>query len=163
MIASSYSAPTARTYTGGRALRRGRPAEHDAPVAYLAPPWFTRKIFNPLAVRFGIMGTEALVVPGRRTGRPMRVPVIPVDHAGTRYVVSTRGESDWVRNLRASLSGELVRRGRTQRFAASELPVEERPPVIATYRAKAGREVDRYFNKLPDPADHPVFRIDAEG
>jgi hypothetical protein len=43
---------------------------------------------------------------------------------------------------------------------AVELPVEERPPVIAAYRAKAGREVDRYFTQLPEPADHPVFRLE---
>jgi deazaflavin-dependent oxidoreductase (nitroreductase family) len=131
-------------------------------VAYLAPPWFTRKVFNPLAMRFGVMGSEAVIVPGRRTGRPMRVPVIPVEHGGARYLVSTRGESDWVRNLRAAGGGELSRRGHTHRFAADEIAVADRPPVIDAYRRKVGREVNRYFERLPDPADHPVFLIDAE-
>ena len=132
------------------------------PVAYLAPPWFTRKVFNPLAMRFGMMGSEAVIVPGRRTGRPMRVPVIPVEHGGARYLVSTRGESDWVKNLRAAGGGELSRRGHAHRFAADEIAVADRPPVIDAYRKKVGREVNRYFEKLPDPADHPVFLIDAE-
>jgi deazaflavin-dependent oxidoreductase (nitroreductase family) len=131
-------------------------------VAYLAPPWITRKVFNPLAMRLGLMGTEAITVAGRRTGRPMRVPVIPVEHGGERYLVSTRGESDWVKNLRAAGGGELSRRGHGHRFAADEIPVAERPPVIEAYRKKVGREVERYFAKLPDPADHPVFLIDAE-
>ena len=72
--------------------------------------------------------------------------------------MSTRGESDWVKNLRAAGGGELRRKGQAEKVRAVELPVEERPPVIAAYRAKAGREVDTYFKKLPDPADHPVFR-----
>lgn len=131
-------------------------------MAYLAPPWFTRKVFNPLAMRFGMMGSETVTVPGRRSGRPLRVPVIPVEHGGARYLVSTRGESDWVKNLRAARGGELTRRGHTHRFAADEIPVADRPPVIAAYREKAGREVNRYFDRLPDPADHPVFLIDAE-
>jgi deazaflavin-dependent oxidoreductase (nitroreductase family) len=131
-------------------------------VAYLAPPWFTRKVFNPLAMRLGIMGSEAITVPGRRTGRPMRVPVIPVEHDGARYLVSTRGESDWVRNLRAAGGGELARRRHTRRFAADEIAIADRPPVLQAYRKKVGREVERYFAKLPDPADHPVFLIDAE-
>lgn len=131
-------------------------------MAYLAPPWFTRKVFNPIAMRLGLMGTEAVTVAGRRTGRPMRVPVIPVELGGARYLVSTRGESDWVRNLRAAGGGELSRRGQIHRFAADEIPVAERRPVIDAYRKKVGREVERYFARLPDPADHPVFVIDAE-
>lgn len=126
-------------------------------MAYLAPPWFTRRVFNPIAMRLGISGTTALTVPGRRSGRPMRVPVIPVEHDGARYVVSTRGEADWVRNLRASGRGELG----SEAVRATELPVDQRPPVIAAYRAKAGRSVAGYWAKLPDPADHPVFRLDA--
>lgn len=132
-------------------------------MAYLAPNWFTRKVFNPMAMRLGIMGTEMLTVQGRQSGRPMRVPVIPVDHDGARYIVSTRGESDWVKNLRAARGGQLTRRGRTHAFAADELRVDARPPVIAAYRERVGREVERYFDRLPDPADHPVFLVDAEG
>jgi deazaflavin-dependent oxidoreductase (nitroreductase family) len=133
------------------------------PVAYLAPPWLTRRVFNPLAMRLGISGVQTITVQGRRSGEPMRVPVIPVEHAGARYLVSTRGESDWVRNLRAAGGGELTRRGRAQRFSADEVPVADRPPVIAAYRAKVGRQVEGYWKALPDPADHPVFLIDAEG
>ena len=126
-------------------------------MAYLAPPWFTRKVFNPIAMRLGISGTKALTVPGRRSGRPMSVPVIPVEHDGARYVVSTRGEADWVRNLRASGRGELG----SEPVRATELPLDRRPPVIEAYRAKAGHTVAGYWAKLPDPADHPVFRLDA--
>ena len=56
-----------------------------------------------------------------------------------RYVVSTRGESDWVRNARRSGYVELRERGRSQRFAAVEVAVAERGSIIDAYRAKAGR------------------------
>ena len=129
-------------------------------MAYLKPPAFQRKVFNKLAMLTGIMGTQTLEVTGRRSGKKMTVPVIPVEYGDARYVVSTRGESKWVKNLRAA-SGECTIRGRgkNETLLATEIPVEERPPVIEAYKKKAGREVNQYFAKLPDPSDHPTFRI----
>ena len=37
-------------------------------MAYRKPPFFVRRIFNPIAMRFGIGGTEPLAVRARRTG-----------------------------------------------------------------------------------------------
>jgi deazaflavin-dependent oxidoreductase (nitroreductase family) len=118
-------------------------------------------VFNPLAMRFGISGARALALRGRRSGRELRVPVIPVDHGGDRYLVSVRGESHWVRNLRAAGAGELQGKDGAEPFRATEVPVEERPPIIAAYREVAGRSVGPYWKKLPEPADHPVFRLEA--
>ena len=132
-------------------------------MAYLKPPTLTRKVFNPIALRLGAFGTEGLVVRRRRTGEPQRVPVIPVEVDGVPYVVSTRGESDWVRNLRAAGRCEIATRGATRGFRAVELPLEERAPIIDAYRAKAGRTVETYWKQLPDPSDHPVFRLEPEG
>ena len=130
-------------------------------MAYLKPPVFVRHVFNPLAMRSGLGGSSTLVVARRRSGEEQRVPVIPVEHAGARYLVSTRGESDWVRNLRAAGgAGELRDRTGPQPFRATELPLQERAPIIAAYRSKAGKAVAGYWKKLPDPTDHPVFRID---
>ena len=130
-------------------------------MAYLKPPLFVRRVFNPLAMRLGISGTATLSVPTRSAGRRQKVPVIPAHHDGGRYLVSTRGESDWVRNLRAAGGrADLRTGGATEAVGTVELPVEQRPPIIAAYRRAAGRTVDSYFVKLPDPADHPVFRIE---
>jgi deazaflavin-dependent oxidoreductase (nitroreductase family) len=130
-------------------------------VAYQRPAWFTRKVFNPLAMATGISGTCRLVTPGRRSGEPKQVPVIPVEHEGARYIVSTRGDSDWVRNARGSGTVELrCRRGGSGRFRAVEVPVEQRAPIIAAYRARAGREVEVYWRRRPDAADHPTFRLE---
>lgn len=129
-------------------------------MAYLKPPAVTRKLFNPLAMRLGIGGSATLAVPRRRSGTTQLVPVIPVEHAGARYVVSTRGESEWVKNARRAAAVELRVRGHSERFTAVELPVAERGPVLDAYRAKAGRMVETYWKRLPDPADHPTFRLD---
>jgi hypothetical protein len=32
--------------------------------------------------------------------------------------------------------------------------------VVAAYRAKLGPTVDRYFEEIPDPGDHPVFMLE---
>jgi deazaflavin-dependent oxidoreductase (nitroreductase family) len=128
-------------------------------MAYLKPPAFTSKVFNPIASKLGLSGSAELVVLGRRTGQPRSVPVIPVELAGTLYAVSTRGESEWVRNLRASGSCELRGRHHAGRYTAVELPVGERAPVLAAYRTKAGGMVKGYFSSLPDEGDHPVFRL----
>lgn len=125
-------------------------------MAYLKPALFAKRVFNPIALRFGLGGAEGLVVRGRTTRQPQRVPVIPVEHEGERYLVSTRGESEWVRNIRAAAGGEID----GQAFRAVEIPVEQREPIIAAYREVAGKTVAGYWKKLPDPADHPVFRID---
>ena len=113
-------------------------------MAYLKPPLFQRRTLNSRAAI-------------RRSSQTRTVPVIPVEHDGARYLVSARGEAGWVLNLRAAgNTGEL----KGERFQATELPVEERGPIIEKYRQTAGKMVDGYWKKLPDPVDHPVFRLD---
>lgn len=129
-------------------------------MAYRKPPAFVRKVFNPIAMKLGLRGTETLVVAGRRTGTERPVPVIPVELEGARYLVSPRGETDWVQNLRAAGEGELRSKRGTQRFRAIEVPAADRPRVLMTYRQVTGRAVKSHFESLPDPDDHPVFRID---
>ncbi len=128
-------------------------------MAYLAPPFLVRKVFNRLALATGVNGSEALTVVGRRTGEPRRVPVIPVDVDGTAHLVSTRGESDWVRNVRAAGRVTIGSGKRARTVSATEVPVAQRGPVVEAYRAKAGKAVQTYWAKLPDDADHPVFRL----
>lgn len=131
-----------------------------AAMAYLKPPAFQRLLFNKLAMRFGFGGSQTLVTTGRKSGKPVSIPVVPVTVRGQKYLVSTRGEAFWVKNLRASGAGELRAKGKVERFQATEVPIAERPPIIEAYRPVAGRVVEGYFKQLPDPADHPVFRLD---
>ena len=128
-------------------------------MAYLKPPWFTAKVFNTVAMACGVAGAETLTVTRRSGVHHQQIPVITVDVDGTKYLVSTRGESDWVRNVRANPTVTLTTQAGAVHFVSKEIPVDQREPVLAAYRAKAGKTVEGYFKKLPDPADHPVFTL----
>jgi hypothetical protein len=124
-------------------------------MAYLKPPWFTVAVFNKIAMATGMSHSEKLTVTRRRSKQPQEIPVIPVDVGGTKYVVSTRGESDWVKNLRADANAKIGSRA----YVAREIPERDRLPILTAYREKAGRSVEGYFRKLPREADHPVFVV----
>jgi deazaflavin-dependent oxidoreductase (nitroreductase family) len=125
---------------------------------YLRPGWLLRRVANPLIARLGM--APVLAVRGRKTGRWHTVPVNVLEYGGQRYLVAPRGETDWVRNLRAAGGGELRWRGRVERFRAVEVPDAEKPPLIEAYLQRWGAQVRAQFAALPDPADHPVFRLE---
>ena len=127
-------------------------------MAYLKPPWFVRKIFNRVAMATGVGNSQTLTVTKRVSKQPQQIPVVVPEVGGVKYLVSTRGESDWVRNVRAD---PRVTLGSVQ-YAAVEIPVAERSRVIAAYRRLAGKAVDGYWRQLPDDADHPVFALTAQ-
>jgi deazaflavin-dependent oxidoreductase (nitroreductase family) len=111
-------------------------------------------------MRLGVATT--LVVKGRHTGVVRRTPVKVLEHHGARYLVSPRGETEWVKNLRASGEGHLRRWGSEKPFRALELPEGERRPIIEEYKRRYGaiQFIGEHFRIRPDPADHPVFRIE---
>lgn len=125
--------------------------------AYLRPGRLVTTVVNPLLMRLG--GATTLAVRGRTSGQWRTVPVNVLELSGRRYLVSPRGETQWVRNLRSAGGGELRRRGGVEPFTAVEVPVADRPAVIAAYRARWDRQVEKFFAQLPDPADHPVFLV----
>ncbi len=124
---------------------------------YVPSRFFMRHVVNPLTLW---LGGPTLTVRGRRTGRPIRTPVPTLEFEAARYLVSGGGETHWVRNLRTAGRGEL-RRGRTHEpFRAVEVGGDEHDRVVAAYRAHMGWRAREFFAALPDPADHPVFRIE---
>ncbi len=120
-----------------------------------------RRVANPVWLRVGI--SSELQVTGRRTGAPVRVTVVPVEVEGRQYVVSFAGTSHWVRNLRASTSCGLRRKGRPGTFIATEIAGPERDAAIAAYRARLPGPFRRDFDRRPAADDHPVFRVDRTG
>ena len=126
---------------------------------YLKPGRLIRRVANPLVRRLGVVPT--LAVRGRRSGRWREVPVNVLELDGARYLVAPRGETEWARNLRAAGGGEPRRRGRVEPFRAREIGDDEKPRIIHAYLERWGARVGGQFAALPDPADHPVFRIEA--
>jgi hypothetical protein len=74
------------------------------------------------------------------------------------------GDTEWSRNLRVAGSGRLTQRGRVEDFTAVEVPAAQRPPLIDAYLQKFGTlpTVGSTLRTLPDPADHPTFRITGD-
>jgi deazaflavin-dependent oxidoreductase (nitroreductase family) len=106
----------------------------DRRPRYLKPGWLTSRVLNPLFMRLGTIPT--LAVRGRTSGEWRTVPVNVLELDGQRYLVAPRGDTQWVRNLRATGRGELRLRGRVEPFRATEIPDNEKPRVIEAYLAR---------------------------
>lgn len=106
------------------------------------------------------LGGPTLTVIDEETGHPLSLPVATVELDGAHYLVSPDGETDWVRNLRAAGEG-VLRRGRTgEPVEAKEISGGEHDRVVTAYRDQMGERTSEPFEALPNPADHPVFRIE---
>jgi deazaflavin-dependent oxidoreductase (nitroreductase family) len=116
-----------------------------------------------------IMGSRVLSVRGRKSGEWRSTPVNPLTYEGNRYLVSPRGHTQWVRNMRAAGGGELRAGRRVERFTATELPDEQKPALLREYLRRWKFEVGMFFDGIgPDASDeklleiapgYPVFRI----
>jgi hypothetical protein len=116
-------------------------------------PWFIKNVMNPL---FTLTGAFPIIaVRGRRTGKVYRTPINLLEVDGVRYLLSPRGETGAVGEV------SVKQKGTERRYRAVEVPVEERPKLIAAYLEKWGNQTRGQFAKLPDPADHPTFRLEA--
>jgi deazaflavin-dependent oxidoreductase (nitroreductase family) len=143
-------------------------------VRYQKPDWLTRCVVNPLVATLSswgvsLRGSRVLVVRGRKAGQIRATPVNPLDIGGTRYLVAPRGETEWVRNLRAARGGEL-RLGRLHEpIGVEELPDEAKPPILREYLRRWKTETGRFFDGVtaesPEAelrriaARHPVFKV----
>ena len=121
-------------------------------------PWLVKNVINPIMLLTG--GVPTLTVRGRRTGRTYRMPINVVSVAGVQYLVSPRGETTWSRNLRTNAECALKVKGSERRYRATEVDITERAPIIAAYLEKWRSQTRSQFEKLPDPVDHPTFRLE---
>jgi deazaflavin-dependent oxidoreductase (nitroreductase family) len=148
----------------------------DTPTRYRKPGWITRNMFNPLIAfltRRGVSvwGSRVLEVKGRTTGEPRRVPVNLLTYEGGQYLVAPRGETQWVRNVRAGDGHVATIVGtRREEWAARELPDAEKVPVLRAYLKRWKAEVGVFFDGASaDSSDeelaaigprHPVFALE---
>jgi deazaflavin-dependent oxidoreductase (nitroreductase family) len=157
----------------------------DAPAAhhreateimqYQRPDWFTKNIINTFimfATRLGLSmrGSRILAVPGRKSGTMHTTPVNLLEVEGKRYLVAPRGNTQWVRNVRAAGGGELRLGRKRERFRAVELIDNEKPALLRAYLKAWSMETARFFGNVKHDApdeeiariapNHPVFRIE---
>jgi deazaflavin-dependent oxidoreductase (nitroreductase family) len=152
------------------------PEPSPSAAHYRTPGFFTLRVFNPLVeflTRRGISiwGSQVLEVRGRTTGEPRRVPVNLLTVDGRPYLVAPRGETQWVRNVRAA-GGRLatIVGRRRQEWVGRELDDAVKVPILRAYLKRWKAEVGVFFGGVSaDSTDeelaaiaprHPVFALE---
>nr|WP_040916995.1 nitroreductase/quinone reductase family protein [Streptomyces sp. SID5473] len=152
-------------------------ASRSGAAAHYVRPGLLDRAFGKLVGRLArrgvsLMGTAELSVLGRSSGEWRSIPVNPLGLEGADYLVSARGHSQWVRNMRAAGGGRLTLGRKVRHFSAVELTDAEKPAVLRAYLERWGWEVGRFFDGVTASSTdeellaaaprHPVFRITAE-
>jgi hypothetical protein len=118
----------ARTHALDRWLYRGGRAN-----------WLARRI-NAVTARLAAAGhgpsqLYMLEVPGRRSGKSIRFPVVVADYEGDRYLVSMLGDdTNWVRNVRAA-GGRVVLTRRRRELVRLEAVDSDGGLILRRYLA----------------------------
>ena len=142
---------------------------------YKRPDWFTRNVFNRLVQLFtrlgiSVWGSRVLEHRGRTSGRLHRTPVNLLTYEGRPYLVSPRGNTQWVRNVRSADGHLVLILGRhREHCTATEIPVEDSVPILRSYLKRWSFEVGMFFGGVTaDASDadlaaeaprHPVFAL----
>ncbi|MBB4687637.1 nitroreductase family deazaflavin-dependent oxidoreductase [Amycolatopsis jiangsuensis] len=134
---------------------------------YLRPGKGT-KVANAFArgvTKLGISlwGSRVLGVRGRTSGQLREVPVNLLTHEGAQYLVAARGETQWVRNLRAAGEGQLRLGRRVEKFGYRELADDEKPAVLRAYLARWKFEVGVFFDGVDASSPDETLRRIAPG
>ena len=148
----------------------------NATEARYVKPKSATNFFNDTVGRLtrmgvSVYGSRVLAVKGRKSGEWRTTPVNPLRLAdGTRYLVAPRGNTQWVRNLRAVGTGELRIGRKVEPFSATEITDDEKPAILRPYLKRWKFEVGVFFDgvdanapqeKLREIAPgYPIFRIE---
>jgi deazaflavin-dependent oxidoreductase (nitroreductase family) len=136
----------------------------DPATRYLAPARVDHA-FNRVAgwlTRHGLSlaGSRQLRVVGRSSGQVRTTVVNLLEVDGHRYLVAPRGQTQWVRNLRAAGGGELRVGRRVEAFTAFEVPDDDHKVVVLrAYLKRWAWEVGRFFDGID--ADSPEDELRA--
>lgn len=136
-------------------------------------PSLIERVFNRIfGVLVGLGGGLAhnylVQVRGRKSGRIYSTPVNLLETEKSRYLVSPRGNTQWVRNLRNNGELSLKKGPKIQRYRVRELANSEKPILLRQYLSRYRKTVQRYFSISPDSgldafadvADfYPVFEL----
>ncbi|HWF16097.1 MAG TPA: nitroreductase/quinone reductase family protein [Acidimicrobiales bacterium] len=160
--------------TIARTVQEAEMPTTPAPTAhYKRPDWFTQHVFNPMVsglTRLGVsvMGSRVLEHRGRASGKLHHTPVNLLTYEGQQYLVSPRGQTQWVRNVRHAGGHLVLILGRRRQLCtATEIPVEDTLPILRSYLKRWKFETGMFFEGVtPASSDadwaveaprHPVF------
>jgi deazaflavin-dependent oxidoreductase (nitroreductase family) len=104
-----------------------------------------------------IAGTRALRVRGRKTGKSRGVVVNVLQVDGVDYVVSPRGNTQWVRNVRAAGVVDVGPRWRRRRLRITEVADPAKVDLLKRYLDRWYWEVKGHIAGLtPDSGDDEI-------
>ena len=152
-------------------------------INYQRPSVLRTRIINP-AIRFLVlrmgMGSSGeqdvmriLRVKGRKSGRVYDFPLRIASLEGRQYIVSMLGETQWVRNLRAADTAELIVGNQIAVIRSQEIQGEEKTAFLKWYCLHPDYEMRARFALKADTKHltaaelerlaglYPVFRIDV--
>jgi hypothetical protein len=149
---------------------------------YRRPTWVRVKFVNPvlsaLVLRAGLgrRGEQnqlrVLRVRGRRSGRECDTPVRIAMWGGTRYVISLLGEAQWVKNLRAAGTAQLLVGSSVEPVFSYEIGGEEKVAFLEWYCRQPAHRLSVRAGLKVNPVEltsadirrlvhqHPIFRLD---
>jgi deazaflavin-dependent oxidoreductase (nitroreductase family) len=138
------------------------------PTRYVAPggrmdTWSAAVVRWLTARGISLYGSRVLVVRGRKSGEPRSNPVNLLELDGERYLVAPRGNTQWVRNVRAAGRAELHLGRRAEPVLLTEVPVEDRLPVLRVYLERWGWEVGRFVEGLTKGSTDAEVMVVAPG
>lgn len=121
------------------------------------------------AMGLNLQGAEVLEVRGRKSGIERSVVVNPLYLDGRVYLMSARGESGWVKNVRAT-DRVVLRRGRSEvTYLASEITdADEKLTLMRSYLRRWGWQVRSFMKVDRNSSDdeirailpkHPTFAL----
>jgi hypothetical protein len=137
------------------------------------PSWLkgaNRVVIALQRLGFVVGSMYVLAVPGRRSGVLRSTPVSLLTVENHRYIVAGLDNADWVLNARAVGRG-ILHRGRTEEHVSlTELPVDQRSPVLREFPRLVPQGVPfftRLYGVAADPEAFaglapccPVFRVE---
>jgi deazaflavin-dependent oxidoreductase (nitroreductase family) len=131
-------------------------------------PGRSTNVFNEVVAKLtnlgvSVWGSRVLTVVGRKSGEPRSVPVNLLTVDGVRYLVAPRGETQWVRNLRAAGQGTLRVGRRVETFTFRELADDEKPGLLRAYLKRWKFEVGVFFDGVDAKASDEKLREIAPG
>ena len=127
------------------------------------------RVFGWLVGRGLVPGDFYLLqVRGRRTGNVYSTPVDLLRLQGMTFLVAPRGETQWVKNARATGVITLKRGRAVTAFALREISDADKPDILSAYLDRFKRQVQRFFPVaagsprdafVPVASRYPVFEL----
>jgi deazaflavin-dependent oxidoreductase (nitroreductase family) len=125
-------------------------------------------VIRLLRLGLPLMNTYLLTVKGRKTGQQHTIPLSIAEYNGDRYLVGTRGETNWVKNVRAAGKVTISRGRRYQVMPVTELDPANAAPVLHAFTNQVpfanrllGRSKNDPVEKFREIAQrHAVFKLE---